>query len=198
MNLINSKLPLNMAQNSNKLYTVLPVFKKGVADVVIKICTKCDKVKNIDNYSKYKYKPKKDGTQKIGIRSYCDKCKNQMTKDWFDKNKDYKKQWRKENPEKLKEQNIRAKPRTDKWRKENKEKLKSKKAKYRLKNIEHIKAKKTIEGKKAREELQDNYVISQITKRCKLTSKEVRKYPELIETKRLIIKTKRLCKTSQN
>lgn len=187
-----------MTQNSNELYTVLPTDKKGVADVGSKICTKCNKVKTIDNYSKYKYKPKKDGTQKIGIRSYCNKCKNQMTKDWFDKNKDYKKKWRKENPEKVKEENLRAKPRTDEWRKENKKTLKEKKAKYRLKNIEYIKSKKPDEEKKAREELQDNYVISQITKRSNLTSKDVRKYPELIEIKRLIIKTKRLCRTSQN
>lgn len=163
-----------------------------------KVCTKCNKVKSIDCYSKYKYKPKKDGTQKTGIRSYCNKCKNQMTKDWFDKNKDYKKQWRKENPEKVKQQNLRAKPRTDKWRKENKKVLKVKKAKYRLKNIEHIKSKKPIEYKKAIEELQDCYVITQITKRSNLTSKEIRNHPELIEAKRIIIKTKRLCRTSQN
>jgi hypothetical protein len=186
------------AESSNELYTVLPFFKKGVADVGSKICTKCKEKKSIDDYSKYKYKPKKDGTQKIGIRTYCNKCKNQMTKKWFYKNEGYKKQWRKENPKKVKEENLKAKPRIDKWRKENKKELKVKKAKYRLKNIEYIKSKKPIEDKKAREELQDNYVISQITKRSNLTSKEVRKYPELIEAKRIIIKTKRLCRTSQN
>lgn len=163
-----------------------------------KECTKCNIVKSIDNYSKYKYKPKNDGTQKIGIRTYCNKCKNQMTKDWFNKNKGYKKQWRKENPDKVRKENLNAKKRTDKWRKDNAQILKIKKAKYRLKNIEHIKSKKPLEDKKAREELQDCYVISQITKRSNLTSKEIRKYPELIEAKRIIIKTKRLCRTSQN
>ena len=163
-----------------------------------KICTKCCKDKSINNYSRYKFKPKKDGTQKIGIRTYCNECKNQITKDWFNKNKDYKKQWRKENLEKVKEENLKAKPRTDKWRKKNKEKLKIKKAHYRLKNIEYIKSKKPYQEKKAREELQDNYVIQQITKRSKLTSKDVRNHPQLIEVKRIIIKTKRLCKTSQN
>lgn len=192
------KIISKKTKNSNELYTVLPTDKKGVADVGSKICTKCNEVTSIDNFSRYKYKPKKDGTQKIGIRTYCNKCKNQMTKNWFEKNKGYKKKWRKENPEKAKEENLRAKPRTDKWRKENKKELKIKRARYRLKNIEHIKSKKPIEQKKAREELQDNYVISQITKRTKLTSKEVRKYPELIEAKRIIIKTKRLCRTSQN
>ena len=75
--------------------------------LISKICTKCKKVKSIDNYSEYKYKPKKDNTQKIGVRSYCNNCKNKMTKDWFDKNKDYKRQWRKENTEKVKKENLR-------------------------------------------------------------------------------------------
>lgn len=163
-----------------------------------KKCSKCSEVKSVDDYSKYKFKPKKDGTQKIGVRSYCNKCKNQMTRDWFNKNKDYKKQWRKENPEKVKNENLKAKPRTDKWRVENKDKIKAKKRDYRLKNKDKIKANRPIEDAKARKELQDCYVINQITKRSKLTAKEVRQYPELIKTKRLIIKTKRLCKTSQN
>jgi len=163
-----------------------------------KTCTKCKVNKPIDDYSTYKYKPKKDGTQKIGLRTYCNQCKNKMTKDWFIKNHGYKKEWRKQNPLKAKQENLKAKPRTDKWRKDNKQELKIKKAKYRLKNIEYIKSKKPAEEKKARKELQDNYVISQLTKRSKLTSKDVRKYPELIEAKRLILKTKRLCRTSQN
>jgi hypothetical protein len=105
MTLINSKLPLNMAQNSNKLYTVLPTDKKGVADVGSKICTKCKESKSISNYSKYKYKPRKDGTQKIAFRPHCNDCKNKMTKNWFDNNEGYKKQWRKENPNKVKQEN---------------------------------------------------------------------------------------------
>lgn len=163
-----------------------------------KICTKCGIDKSLSNYSFYKYKPKKDGTQKKGVRAHCNKCKIQMTKNWFDKNKCYKQQWRKENTEKVKEYNLKSKSRTDKWRKENKEQIKVKKSKYRLENIKYIKSKKIIEQKIAIEKLQDNYVISQITKRSKLTSKEVRKHPELIKVKRIIIKTKRLCKTSQN
>ena len=76
--------------------------KQVGATIQSKVCTKCNEVKSIDNYSSYKNKPKKDGTITIGIRPYCDKCKNQMTKDWFAKQEGYKKQWRKDNPEKVK------------------------------------------------------------------------------------------------
>mgnify|MGYP003652087023 CR=1 FL=1 len=163
-----------------------------------KKCTKCNEIKSINDYSKYKFKPRKDGTQKIGIRSYCNKCKNQMTKDWFDKNKGYKKKWRKENPDKVRQENLNAKPRTDKWRKENKYTLKIKKREYRLKNIDYIKKNKPIEARKARKELQDCYVIGRITRDSNLKASDIRKHPELIEAKRIIIKTKRLWRTSQN
>jgi hypothetical protein len=162
-----------------------------------KQCTKCNEVKSINDYSKYKFKRKKDGTQKIGIRSYCNKCKNQMTKDWFDKNKGYKNKWRKENPEKVRQENLRAKPRVNKWRHDNKKVLKLKSRDWRLKNKDLIKKRKPIEGRKAIKELQDCYVIGRITRDSKLTAKKIRQYPELIEAKRIIIKTKRLCRTSQ-
>jgi|TARA_R110000851_G_scaffold315820_1_gene478584 uncharacterized protein (UPF0262 family) len=133
-----------------------------------RICVKCNEVKSIDNYSKYKYKPKKDGTQKIALRKYCNNCKNKITKDWFDKNKDYKKKWRKEKPERVKQENRKRQKKHNKW------------------------------SQKSRDKLTDSYVIGQITKRSILTAEIVRKIPELIEAKKIIIKTKRLCKTSQN
>ena len=53
-------------------------------------------------------------------------------------------------------------------------------------------------SQKSRDKLTDSYVIGQITKRSSLTAEIVKKHPELIEVKKIIIKTKRLCKTSQN
>ena len=133
-----------------------------------KTCTKCKIIKSINNYSKYKYKPKKDGTQKTAIRAHCNDCKNEMTKNWFNNNKGYKKQWRKENPNKVKQENKKRQNKHNKWH------------------------------QKERDKLKDSYVVKLITKRSSLTAETVRKHPELIEVKKIIIKTKRLCKTLQN
>ena len=51
---------------------------------------------------------------------------------------------------------------------------------------------------KMRKELKDCYVIYTLSKRTGQKAEFLRQYPELIETQRLIIKTQRLCKTSQN
>ena len=130
-----------------------------------KECSKCNEIKSIDNYSKYKYKPRKDGTQKIALRPHCNKCKNEMTKNWFNKNEGYKKKWRKENPEKARKENKKRQKKHNEW------------------------------SQKSRDKLTDSYVIGQITKRSILTAEIVKKHPELIEAKKIIIKTKRLCKT---
>lgn len=47
------------------------------------------------------------------------------------------------------------------------------------------------------ENLTDTYIIAELKRGTDLTTKDIRKYPELIETKRQIIKNKRLCKTSK-
>lgn len=163
-----------------------------------KVCSKCGVQKSNDEYSKYFYKPKKDGTKKIGIRTYCNSCKNKMVKDWFEINNDYKKEYRKRNPEKLKEENLRAKKRIKEWTEKNAEILKEKKKIYKLNNIEKVRESNKKLEKKWAEELTDTYVIRQIVKRSNLKAEQIRCNPELIEIKRLIIKTKRLCKTSQN
>lgn len=51
--------------------------------------------------------------------------------------------------------------------------------------------------RKETELLTDDYVIRQLTKDG-FTREEISQYPELIETKRILLKTKRLCKTSPN
>jgi hypothetical protein len=163
-----------------------------------KICSKCSEKKNIENYSLYKNKQKLDGTQTVSIRSYCKVCQSDYVKKFFDKNKDYKKEWRLKNPDKVIQENLKAKPRTDKWRLENKEILKIKKREYKKKNIIHITEQNKKEAQKTRDLLTDRYVVSQITKRSSLKAKDIKENKELIEVKRLIIKTKRLWKISQN
>lgn len=49
-----------------------------------------------------------------------------------------------------------------------------------------------------RDELKDCYVIQKIIRGTELNAQDIRENPELIEAKRLIIKTKRLCKTLKN
>jgi hypothetical protein len=53
-------------------------------------------------------------------------------------------------------------------------------------------------GQIEREELHDNYVLSRIVENCNITREQIKQHPEIIEVQKLIIKTKRLCKTSQN
>jgi hydrogenase maturation factor HypF (carbamoyltransferase family) len=43
--------------------------------------------------------------------------------------------------------------------------------------------------------ISDTYVIAELKRGTILTTKDIRKFPELIETKRQIIKNKRLCKS---
>lgn len=53
-------------------------------------------------------------------------------------------------------------------------------------------------GQIEREELHDNYVLSRIIKNSNITREQIKQQPELIETYKLLLKTKRLCKTLQN
>jgi len=50
-------------------------------------------------------------------------------------------------------------------------------------------------AKKHTKEISDTYVIAELKRGTTLTTKDIRKFPELIETKRQIIKNKRLCLT---
>ena len=112
--------------------------------------------------------------------------------------KEYQKRYKKENREKIREQEKER-------RKKNPEKFKINKLNYRKRHPEKDKeyARNNPEisrtkSKKGREELTDNYIAGRLTYNTNLTCSDVRKHPELIEVKRQIIKTKRLCKTSQN
>jgi len=47
-------------------------------------------------------------------------------------------------------------------------------------------------------EISDTYVIAELKRGTTLTTKDIRKFPELIEAKRQTIKNKRLCKILKN
>ena len=118
-----------------------------------------------------------------------------MQKSWVERNPNYKKAWRAKNPDKVKEENNRSKDRVKAWREKNKEVL-------RLKSNERRRKDKSLNGTKkyndsclrCRQNLTDGYIVSKLTRDSELTAKEVRKHPELIELKRIIIQTKRLIK----
>lgn len=68
----------------------------------------------------------------------------------------------------------------------NPEKYKKRQKKYNSYALK--KAKKHIK------EISDTYVISELKRGTSLTTEDIRKFPELIEVKRQIIKNKRLCR----
>ena len=134
--------------------------------------------------------------------------KNENTKKWKLKNKDRvkeiqkKSRSRQEYKEKariLKREryyNGLDKQSIEKYQKSEKGKSASKKAKTKWAKNNH---EKIIEKEiKLRDELSDCYVINKLIRGTNLTAKQIRETPELIEIKRIILKTKRLCKTLQN
>ena len=166
----------------------------------VKICTKCGEGKPISEYKNILIKARIDGTRKPAQRSSCKACDNKTTQDWLKRQDEYKKKWRAKNPEKIRQENLRAKSRTDKWREDNKEELKIRKSEYRKRPESKQKknAWSRADGRKKISELSDTYVIQKIRRGTGIKCETIRQYPELIETKRLIIQTKRLCKTSSN
>lgn len=138
-----------------------------------KICTRCNIFKNEANFSIVFGHKRKNGTRKKMLHSRCKECVKIINQEW-----------RKRNP---KYHTIKKKE----WIELNKER-------YR-KYLNENKPKRAANSRKYREQLNDWYVEFILSKgKSGINSKLIRQYPELIESKRLIIKTRRLCKTSQN
>lgn len=138
----------------------------------LKICNKCGEEKELSLFKKQK-------SIKCGVRPTCKKCTNTANA---------------------------------KWEFENKEKVIASQRKSRLKNIEHHRERgreyyKNNKDKRLQyglprqklqiEQLSDWYIKRKLI-RSGFTKEHINENKELIEVKRLIIKTKRLCKTSQN
>ena len=114
------------------------------------------------------------------------------------KRKEWRKEYKKQNRDKIREQERER-------RRLNPEKYNIRKQNYRKRNPEKDKeySKKHPEiarrkSARERELLTDNYIAGRLTCKTNMSCSEIRNYPELIEAKRLIIKTKRLCKTLKN
>ena len=146
-------------------------------------CSVCSEIKPIEEFKT------KDARVKRGytIRKYCLKCR---AKNWtiagriWEKNhpeyaREYAQKYRINNPEKYKER-------------QRKHDLKSKHSKLRKENRKRAYS-------RMRKNLSDKYIISLIRDNNRgLSAPQIRQFPELIELQRLIIKTKRLCKTSNS
>jgi len=183
--------------------------KPMLAEVPFKCCLKCNLQKCLNDFPIVYGRVKKDGTKTKRYHSQCRNCRYSVCKKWFDKNEGYstfkKKEWEENNKEYVSEYRK-------KYKIENSEKIKLWKKIWDKNNKEHClqykkdnpqPKTKTREwqnktDKKMREELKDCYVIYTLSKRTGQNAKFLRQYPDLIETQRLIIKTQRLCKTSQN
>jgi hypothetical protein len=165
-----------------------------------KVCRICSNQKNINDFEKRQ-------DSKDGFRNECKTCRSIKHSKWrkeniekvkaknkryVEKNKDkikiYSAEWRKNNPESQRRT-------SSNWRKNNPEKAKEKDKRYRLNNREKVKKRKKNERDLQINELKDSYIKTQLyNKGFKLNEVTT----ELIEVQRLIIKTKRLCKTLQN
>jgi hypothetical protein len=80
----------------------------------------------------------------------------------------------------------------------NKEKRKVQNIESRKLHSKKYKETSNIRMKKYTKNLTDDYLVNLIYRGTNLKSSEIKQLPELIEIKRLIIKTKRLCKTLQH
>ena len=112
--------------------------------------------------------------RKNKIESICKKCNN-----------DKLKLWQKNNTEKVIKWSLT-------YKKNNPEKLKESKRKYKKNNPEKLKEINTNQCKY----IKTNYAKA-LLRSSGFTTEQINENPELIEVKKLIIKTKRLCKTSQ-
>tara|TARA_R110000787_G_C13191711_1_gene423057 strand:+ start:293 stop:652 length:360 start_codon:yes stop_codon:yes gene_type:complete len=100
----------------------------------------------------------------------------------------YRKSYRAQNPE-------REAALKKKWRADNKELILAYKRKWKINNPEKAAAHSKKATKKYIENLSDCYVSDSFAKRknTPYTAKELRQFPDIIETLRLIMKIKRLC-----
>ncbi|KKM82022.1 hypothetical protein LCGC14_1323800 [marine sediment metagenome] len=117
-----------------------------------KQCRMCMQIFNISNFGRSK-------VNKDGLKSYCGKCKRKESVEWRKRNKDYGREYRKKNLDKLIKQNR-------EYRCKNKEAIEATKKEYAINNKELIsiykkdwysknKA-KVLEGKRRRRDRQAN------------------------------------------
>lgn len=159
-----------------------------------KVCSKCDKTKDITEY----YKSKQYTCGRLPLCKECYK-NNYVSKAYHSSY--YKKHsksikaksaiWRKNNRERYLEM-LRC------YREENKEQLHKKQLEYWKNNRER----KHVISKRFSDEscrlLKDTYIISIIHQQTMLSYATIRMYPELIDSFRQQVKIKRLLRTTKN
>ena len=167
-----------------------------------KICSKCGETKELELF--VKCKKCKDGTTNV-----CLSCRKENYKEYLIKNseriKRQKKEWAINNPESIKSAQTKFRQNNPEkcaelqktWRQNNPEKYKEHKKKYRKKNPEWNKVQKRKNYMKSIENLSDRYLKARL-KANGFENEIINTRPELIELEKIIIKTKRLCKTSKN
>jgi hypothetical protein len=137
---------------------------------LLKVCTKCKISKDFSDFSK-----EKKGL--FGLKSSCKLCNNQKTT-----------LWKKSNIEKVKNLDV-------KYKRNQPEKIKIAKEKWRNKPASKVKIANL--GILATQTLSDGYVTKKLRQQG-FDSLQISQNEELVEIKRLIIKTKRLCRALQN
>lgn len=162
----------------------------------VKICTKCKEEKPISDFRELR--SIKNGKEYLYRKKSCKNCVSDMNKRWAIANPNYKKMsWAKKTEEERRNIYLKQKNNFEKYAAENREKIIEYRKRYHRSNKE-AKDKYMARSRKSRELLSDNYIVTQLSQNSNLDRETIRQYPELIETKRLIIQTKRLCKTSSN
>jgi restriction endonuclease Mrr len=165
----------------------------------IKICTKCNlKLEaNLHNFNAGK-------NGKYGLIARCKKCITEYRKEYMERpeakeaSRIRQQKWTSKNPEKSKKNKKKYREANlekyreccKKWSEANPERVKELNKKWRAGNLEKIRALDTLSVK----ELKDGYLKS-LLRMQGFKNKNITN--ELIQLKKIIIKTQRLCKTSQ-
>lgn len=149
-----------------------------------KLCTKCNTVKSFDEYNKAK-------DRKYGISCHCRSCMNIHKKEYRNREetkiliKGCRYRYNKKNDHKNKEYALKNKDRIAIYNKN-----------HRKENIEHYNQVAASYKRKCINEISDSYVKDKLRRVTSLKGIDVPQ--EIIELKRIIIKTHRLCLQLKN
>ena len=144
-------------------------------DIILKLCRTCNQSKTLDSFSTHK-------RTKDGKYYQCKDCYKLYIKS--ERYKQYHKEYQK--TEKRKEY-IKNYTKSDVFLQYQREHNKK----------PHIKAKNRLSDKKQKLDLIPSYLKSKL-KQKGFTNEQIKNNPELLEIQKILIKTIRLCKTSQN
>lgn len=150
---------------------------------MVKTCRKCGIEKDVNEFKAINKK-----RLRFGPRATCKKCDYETAKSNPRKQNEYQKRYRVKIPEKVKEWDKRSKAKRS-------ELIKKEGKKYRISNAEKIKSAHVDAWKKYRKHLHPLYVKSVLIQNGFPKNKIT---PELIEVKKIILKTKREIKKHEN